>query len=85
MTCYLTGSEAGGVGQVERLTITIDDELGRTIGGGLETSFSYTGTLMHDPKVCEGASVCKYAFSAYNPSAFAQPRQVTVRADIRTD
>ena len=83
--CFMTGSEAGGVGLVERLEVSRSDDEFKTDVDAIETSFNYVGEFKHDPKVCEGAAVCKYTFSTYNPSPLSQPRQVTLKVDIRTE
>lgn len=83
--CFFTGKEAGGVGAVERLVASRADAATKLGENQVETSFSYTGQILHDPKDCEGAAVCKYTFSAYNPSPLSQPRQVTLQIDVRTE
>jgi len=84
-SCFMTGEQAGGVGPVERLTLSRTDATIRTDESAIETSFSYTGQVLHDPNECAGAQVCKYVFSTYNPSPMSQPRQLTMRIDIRTE
>ena len=81
----MTDAEAKGSGAVESLTLTRTDTENKLSANVVETSFAYTGTFLHDPKDCEGAQVCKYALSTYNPSLLAQPRQVTLKAKIRTE
>ena len=81
----MTESEAKGSGAVESITMTRTDTETKLSVSVVETSFSYTGTFVHDPKDCEGAQVCKYALSTYNPSLLAQPRQITLKAEIRTE
>ena len=66
--CYFTGEEAGGVGAVERLVTIRTDAETKLDKDEVETSFTYSAQILHDPNDCEGTSYCKYTFSTYNPS-----------------
>lgn len=83
--CFFSAEEALGQGLVERL---VTETSATQANGGveaLETSTDYTGYILHSDSNCAGKSRCDYVISVHNPSTLATPRQVSVKASVKTE